>query len=109
MFLGKCSYTQYLYGRSPDLKIVVTRKYTDFSVCLFGTHLFVNFSHLTISNLFELIQVLFILVNKRKKYIKKNITVAVGIDFACYTLSLCTCMSLLLLFIISEILGKYKC
>ena len=84
MFLGKCSYTQYLYtvsihsiytqylytvsihsiytqylyGRSPDLNIVVTGKNTDFSVCLIGTYLFVNFSHLTISNLFELIQVL---------------------------------------------------
>ena len=78
-------------------------KFTDFSVCLFGTYLFVNFSHLTISNLFEFVQVL-----SFKKHIKKT-TVAFGINFACYSLSLCTCMSALLLFITGGILDKYKC
>ena len=39
----------------------------------------------------------------------KKPTVAFGIDFACYLLSLYTCMSVLLFIITSKILGKYKC
>ena len=40
------------------------------------------------------------------KSIKKT-TVAFGIDFACYSHSLCICMSVLLFIITNEILGKY--
>ena len=59
----------------------VTGKFTDFRVVVQSTFIR-KLSHLTISNLFEFIQVLSF---KKKKYIyiyiKKKTTVAFGIDF----------------------------
>ena len=41
-----------------DSPCVLLRENLQIFLCLFGKYLFVNFSHLTISNLFEFLQIL---------------------------------------------------
>ena len=92
------------YEKKKVDKNYVTGKFTDFS-CVF--EIFIRkLSHLTIFNCSSSYK--FFHPSKSKKR-KKKTTVAFGKDFACNSLSLCTCMSILLFIITSGILGKYKC
>ena len=80
-------------------RCLVTGKFTDFPVCVIRNIFIRKLSHLTISSPF-------ILINQKMH--KKNHS-SFWMDFCCYSLLLCTCLSALLSSSTWVFFGKYKC